>query len=401
MMQKKRILGICGVVSPAPYANAICLENVFKELTRFGYECHILGVGEEQKDFQKEGINLHVVKMPVQRNSYLKRINSTLRLTALPQTEPEVTRIKYKRAKELQEELKFDYVFGICASYANIYAALLLKEDFPNIKIVGYYLDSIESLSRLSGLTRKIRDYFSYRGEEQVFHRLDGMVLPIASSKIYGAERYTEFHGKTIYAEFPTFIPKDTQKTSNNKEKTIINGMIVGTLNNTFRNPKALFEAIRLVCDKNKQNLHIDVYGPNDESLFLPLAGSSFVSYKLHGRVPHQEIDEALARSDMLINISNSGLLAVPSKIFEYFSAYKPILTQVSDENDSALPYYKKYSGSHLFYVFKEKAKQIENLSEFLESINQREVNVEEVNNAFRHNTPTYVANQIRTMMES
>ena len=401
MIQKKKILGICGVISPAPYANAICLENIFKELTCFGYECHILGVGEERKDFEKDGINFHVVKMSVQKNPYLKRINTALHLSMLPQTEPEVTQIKYKRAKELQEELKYDYVFGVCASYANIYATLLLKEDFPNIKIIGYYLDSIESLSRLSGLTRKIRDYFSYKGEKQVFHRLDGIVLPVSSSEIYGAKCYTEFREKTIYTEFPTFIPKESQKKSVNKEKTVINGMIVGTLNNTFRNPKALFEAIRMVCDEDKQKLHIDVYGSNDESLFWPLSGSCFVSYKLHGWVPHQEIDEALARSDMLINISNSGLLAVPSKIFEYFSAYKPILTQVSDENDSALPYYKKYSGSHLFYAFKEKSKQIENLSEFLESINQREVNVEEVNNAFMHNTPTYVANQIRTIMES
>ena len=190
MINRKRVIGICGIVSPAPYANALCLENVFKELSHSGYECHVLGVGETKNDFVKNGISYHVIQHPTQNQNSLKRLYSALHLTSLPQTEPHVTKVKYDRLKELHEEYCFDCAIGVCASYANVYAALQLKQNYPNVRAIGYYLDSIESLSRLSGYTRTVRDYFSYKGEEKVFRELDGIVLPVASSRIYDDSRY-------------------------------------------------------------------------------------------------------------------------------------------------------------------------------------------------------------------
>ena len=179
-----------------------------------------------------------------------------------------------------------------------------------------------------------------------------------------------------------------------------IRAMIVGTLNDTFRDPRLLFESIRSVCDANKLKIHIDVYGPNDEKLFAPFSGSEYVSYMLKGRVPHQVIEEALTETDLLINISNSGMLAVPSKIFEYFSAYKPILTQVTDEDDSAMSYYERYDGSCVFYAFKERKEQEKYLIEFLRSVKHRTIDIERVNEAFNHNTPAYVSEQIKSIIE-
>lgn len=399
MTEKKRVLGICGIISPVPYANALCLENVFKELASSGYECHILGTGHIQKEYEQNGIYYHVIKMPTQANSKIKRIYSAIHFTDLPQTEPNVTKIKYRRIKELQEEFGFDYVIGICASYANIYAALQLKRDYPNVKAIGYYLDSIESLSSLTGFARKIRDYYSYRGEERVFAELDGIILPVASSRIYKTSRYEKIRDKIVYAEFPTFIPKEYKKKTNG-DQLMIEGIIVGTLNEKYRNPRCLFEAFQYVCEKEKLKLNIDVYGSNDENLFSPIKDSNFITYKLHGRVPHQEIEKALAHADLLINISNSGMLAVPSKIFEYFSSYKPILTQVTDENDSALCYYRKYPESYIYYTYKDNPEQLEGIRNFMRSINGIMVDMEKVNEAFMKNTPTYVSSQIKALLK-
>lgn len=72
--------------------------------------------------------------------SLRKRLSNLIHITRLPQTEPDVTRVKYKRLKELQDELHFDFAIGVCASYANIYAALQLKEACPNVRVIGYYL---------------------------------------------------------------------------------------------------------------------------------------------------------------------------------------------------------------------------------------------------------------------
>ena len=396
----KRILVIGGQISPSPSANSVCVCNVLHELVSLGYDCHFLGLGEKREDYTHDGIHFHSVKIDKKQKNRFSRLDSFLHLGSLPETEPEITIEKTRYVQELCRKFDFDIVMGVCSSYSNIYSALAVRDANPNIMVGGYYLDTLESLSQLDGLTRKIRDYYSYKGEDKVFQKLDFIILPIASSVVYQQPRYDGIKSKITYAEFPTFIPKATDISHTENVDSPIQAIIIGTLNSTFRNPRKLLSSLCTVCDANKIQLHIDVYGSNDESLFSSIGGASYVTFELHGRVPHSEIDEAIEKTDLLINISNSGILAVPSKIFEYFSSYKPMLSQVSDRHDSALEYYKKYSAGHIYYTFEPEEEQLQKLKSFLSSVKDMIIDAKSVDEAFYRNSPRYVASQLDTIFK-
>lgn len=398
MNSKKKILGICGRIDPSPSANTICVENVFKELTLNGYECHILATGEVSQTYRKFDIWYHVIEVPIIRYTLRRRVSNIFRLSDLPQTEADITEIKLRYVKDLHRQNNFDVIIGICASYANIYTALEMKKYDPRVLIGGYYLDTIESLSQLKGFARRIRDYYSYRGEYRVLKELDFVVLPVPSLDIYASPKYDALREKVCFAEFPTYIPKTYMRSCSSG--TRIRSIIVGTLNESFRNPKHMFEALCSVCDKRDIQFHIDVYGSNDSMLFSDLDKSKCITYTLHGRVPHSKINEAIAQADLLINISNYGILAVPSKIFEFFASHKPMLTQVSDKNDSSLKYYNKYPAGHVFYTFEDREKQLELLEHFLNSLNEINVDAQVIDDVFYANFPAYVADQFRGLIE-
>lgn len=63
MENKLNILGICGRITPSPSANTICLINVFEELVRDGYQCHILASGIENSEHNHNGVHYHVIKL--------------------------------------------------------------------------------------------------------------------------------------------------------------------------------------------------------------------------------------------------------------------------------------------------------------------------------------------------
>lgn len=399
----RRILIIGGRVEPAPSANSVCVINVLNELARMGYECHFLGLGKERKDYVDNGVNYHLMVIEDRNHSRMSRTLNLLRLTKLPETEPEVTKAKIIEAKALHKEYNFEVVIGICSSYSNIYTSIALKREYSRLITGGYYLDTLESLSQLEGTLRKVRDHFSYKGEDKLFRELDFILLPVASSKIYETEKYSALKRKIIYTDFPTFVPKveEKYKEIDSDNDSTIHAIIIGTLNESFRNPGRIFDALRKTCDNNNIPLHIDVYGTNEEKLFKAFIGSKFVTYTLKGKVPHVEVEKALTNTELLINVSNSGILAVPSKIFEYFSSYKPMLTQVTDKDDSSMKYYDMYPACHKYCVFEEEESQQTELVKFIKKVKSIQIDRDEVDELFIRNTPKYVAEQIRDVIET
>ena len=55
-----------------------------------------------------------------------------------------------------------------------------------------------------------------------------------------------------------------------------------------------------------------------------------------------------MEEAEVLINFGNYNLNMIPSKIFEYFSFGKKIIHFYKDDNDTCIPYLKKYPYSLL-----------------------------------------------------
>ncbi len=65
---------------------------------------------------------------------------------------------------------------------------------------------------------------------------------------------------------------------------------------------------------------------------------------QIFGSVSHEEALEVLDQADIFINIGNNTPHMIPSKIFEYMSYGKPIISTCPIENEPCVPYLRQYS---------------------------------------------------------
>lgn len=61
------------------------------------------------------------------------------------------------------------------------------------------------------------------------------------------------------------------------------------------------------------------------------------------GPVPHARAAALEAQAGVLVSIGNAAANQVPSKLFEYIAAGKPVLHLAAGENDAALPYLRRW----------------------------------------------------------
>lgn len=393
ILKMKRILFVGGDLPPYYSANSVCALNVAQELSNMGHEIFFLGESDCEKRYKQNLITLYTLTKERKTNLIVHRFNSLINLGQLPNTNINYSKIKLKKIKLLHNIYNFDVIIGVCNPYYNIGAIKEFKNTNKNVKVIGYYLDTIESTTNLSGISRKIRDYLSYRGEISYFKQLDFIIMPCSSRVIYNSRKYENFKHKIKYLNFPSYTPVP----SNDTIARTINGAslrlaIIGNLNFSFRNPAMLFNAIHVLSLESDLQLTIDVYGSNSQDHFNLFKNNRNVTVTMHGNVEHSKVIQEIICCDAVLNVSNTGILAVPSKIFELFSTYKPIITYVGSADDTSLEYYKKYPGSFIFYGYEDFRDQVHKMSMFLHNIKNMDINHRQVDDTFKMHTPLSVS---------
>ena len=75
-----------------------------------------------------------------------------------------------------------------------------------------------------------------------------------------------------------------------------------------------------------------------------------------------------LTEADFLLNIGNDMEYMLPSKIFEYMSYDKPILSSVKCEKDLSINYLKTYQKAHIFNEDDDKGTIVQGIKHFMEN---------------------------------
>ena len=106
-------------------------------------------------------------------------------------------------------------------------------------------------------------------------------------------------------------------------------------------------------------------------------------------------------KADVLLNIGNVIPGMVPSKIFEYMSTCKPIITTFRNENDTSLEYLKKYDSCLAIDEQNSSIKDNANkLTCYLANINNLTVDREKVQRTFANNTPKAFVDEIDRLLQ-
>lgn len=359
----RNILFILGSFLPKPSANGVCINEICVSLIKEGYKpvCLVSNNANLLAYEQIDGIEIYRVKGRLitrflekystksNQNKFAKiilsfikilnKIKNLLFITTWPLISPMYTRRLYSNAKKLQNLYNFDYVVSVYTPIDSLIVGKYLKKKHRNINAIAYFLDPLSAGFGPKYLSQEWTEKRGWKWEKRLFPFFNRIIFMDSHKNFYQKERYRIFEEKIIFLDIPLFkmnISEHSFFNDNNK----IYVCYVGSIKRQIRNPSYLID----IFSKNKyENIELHIFGPVDcPDLFIK-NDSEKTNIFLHGHVNRELVPSILFGSSILINFGNLIETLVPSKIFEYIGAGKPIISFYKNDNDSSIPYLKKY----------------------------------------------------------
>lgn len=382
-----RILFLLDYYLPNSSANGVCVEKIVNAFLAQGDEVSILSFGSSEDVIDGKGLKLYYCckteEDKQKDNPLLYYLKWVFAAKGPAYERKRVTQQIIDKSTQIINENSIETVICVHLPIETLMAGVILKEKFPNVRFVSYMLDSFSGgflpnhLPAMFCLKRKIK------WENQLLVCFDKIFL-MCSSKVHH-QRYSideSWYKKSIYVDIPLFIPKKLSKKTNND---VIKMVFLGTLAENIRTPYYFLK----VLSKTTQPLEFIVAGKNYCKDIKQYCKSPMVKIHELGNLPHEEVVEIIEAADVLVNFGNINSNLVPSKIFEYMSTGKPIISTFLTESDSSMHYLQQYQNV-LFLDEREKdcSGQILKLDKFIKNIDSMKVDFNKLKELFKLNMP-------------
>lgn len=409
-----KILFLAGAYYPEPKANGICCERVIHALQQRGHQIDMVAFAPAwpgPKGAEIGGVEIRYVPgsmyyrtLRAEETGQLKgnrlrlkkfqlKLAHLLSAAAWPNYAPLANIQFYRQACQLQEENCYDAVVAVNAPFSALYAAAKLKRKYPGIKYAAYFLDALSGGAFPAYLTKKYALERGLAWENKLLHWADSVL--VMKAHVPHLEQHRDkirYGSKITVLDIPLICPVPALPSARDGKTHII---FVGSINTSLRNPMYVLKMVERI-----PNCVVDFYGSVDKPELIKEFVTNGVVV-VHGKVEHEEALRAEQKADVLLNIGNQNASLVPSKIFEYMSTGKPIITTCPIENEPSLPYLKKYG--LCFEVYEESEKLQENaekLSAFLHKVKGQFVSARFIEETFKDNTPGSFADAIEYMIK-
>ncbi len=252
-----------------------------------------------------------------------------------------------KMAKVLHEKNRYDCFISVSHPFTSHLIGLQLKKMFSTIRWIVDIGDPFCFLVESKINNHTLYNKINYKYENEVFKHCDSIAVTTTTT----LDRYVDIF--VSYAEKMIVIPpmlslkygdNSTEKYFKRQHK--IKLVYIGTLYRNIRSPEYLLKLYKELLNfdiGNKFELHI-IGNIHDCISFFERENDLFGSKLfLHGQIGRVEVVQAMTEADVLINIGNSTVYQLPSKVVEYASTGKPILNIVKSENDSSIAFFESY----------------------------------------------------------
>lgn len=278
---------------------------------------------------------------------------------------------------------QFDIIVPMFANLSIAAAGLRIKKRNSGKKVVLYQVDPCSSNEEYPSSMRKKLSMF----EERLFKMADRIITTeILMNEAQG--KYTdEVISKMVAMEFPNVIRKSQENhaDTNGDVKCVFTGYIYSNI----RDPEYTFRLFHHL----DSNIHLELIGylPPEEK-----TKSEKYEVIFHGLMPLQETRAEIEKAHILVNIGNSVLNQVPSKLFEYISYGKPIVNICKNRNCPTLQYLTNYP--YALNLFEEEElvdEQRQQLRCFIKENYNRIIPFEKIQKEFETCTPQYCASQM------
>ena len=200
---------------------------------------------------------------------------------------------------------------------------------------------------------------------------------------------FSESSAKIISAEFPLVISDDQQYEEYYSDHKI-HCVYLGRLYKGVRPPELVVKTISKI---DKIGAQFDFYGTGQHLIsMMPENERNDEIIQLHGAVSSAEAKRIQNTADFLVNIDNTTIMQVPSKIFDYVSTGKPIINFYFNDDSPTLQYLKRYPNCISINVYGDLDSEAKKLEVFIQSSRKVQIPFSEVKRLYEANTPEYVA---------
>ena len=365
----KKVLFIIQSYPSERSANVLCDEKIMKELQKTGeYEIHCLTY---QYEWQKrediiDGFYIHRIKKSIFWDIYtwsrhhaekkitklihiLHRINlrikQTVTIPIYPCYEPINSLIYAGSAKKLYKKYKFDLVFAEHNGFDTLYAGHKLKQYAgDNITFIAALWDPFTGSKLAKYLPQKYAERRMEKSEAKILNNAD-CVIAMHSSKPYHMQHSSKkpWFSKYRFLDIPGIVePVIKDLPDNYTNPDMINLLYAGHIFVPDRDPSFLIDCIDQVKWPKPVNLIFLCAGKGKE--VLEEKKKTFHGTIMNcGYVDQDELHQIMNNVDGFLNIGSYNPGMVPSKIFEYMSYGKPVISTYVDESDASKEYLEKY----------------------------------------------------------
>ena len=384
---KKKILFTIEWYPSVRSANVLCDTNIIKALLATGqYEVHCLVYRlKDQKDIEEiDGIIVHrfsrswlwnmIMDSYKDTNSFnfrfwyiinriLLRLKQFLTIPIYPIYTPLLVLRFMEEALKLHQQEHFDMVISEHSGMDTVLAGYAIKRECPEIKYMPILWDPIVGGEGAKYLPLKWRYKRLQRLERKILSVADLMVS-MKSNEHNIRIKEKKYLYKISFLDIPRLVyPEKIEKVEAHTyyREGFINILYGGVIGS--RSVKTFMEICNQTAIPNL-NLIFLVSTPSNE---LRQELNIFKGeYSLRTYLPHYELLQLMTQCEYVLNVGNGNSRMVPSKIFEYMSYGKSIITTYFDEQDASLTYLKNYINCHAVNLNADMKAEADTLRRFL-----------------------------------
>jgi glycosyltransferase involved in cell wall biosynthesis len=406
----KEILFLLGRYYPNPSPNSICVQGIIENinLSKNNITCICYDDKDTTNSYYKN-IEVHKINRGI-LHSFMYRIENKrniagsiirkiltllLRLKEIPfllvwpWTDPIFTYKVYKKAKELHKKKNFDIVIAVHMPISSVIVGNRMKREFPEIKLVPYFLDSLSGGRPIKIMSEKWNIRKKLRWEKKILGNADEIIV-MESSRNHHIKfnSNSNFYNNLIYLDIPLLLKRGLKSKSKTKylDETKFNIVFCGTANYPMRNIPYF---INLAKKVRLDDVVFTFIGNSNYHELITINNMESHNIKYFHYINHEEIELVLQNADIFLNLGVKTPSAISGKIFEYMAYQKPIISTFSIENEACIPYLRKYPASLLIDERVENLdEQVEKLEKFICENRGNTIPFNEIEKMYYNNTP-------------
>lgn len=401
------------IVTESRSANGICTHTVMKEFVRNGYAVYCITNHEYggKREYEKDGVLYYAVKprlcyqitsvlenhkdLSKGKKVFLQKLHILLSKSKLILTHPMWPLISplyadriYRKAKRICKNADIDVIIPVYTQIDTLIAAKRVKGKNHGIRYIPYFLDSLSG-----GYGPKVfsQAWTIKRGiywERKLLPAADSIIMMRSSREHY--EKYClaeEYYPKIHFLDIPLFCPQiqSGRCMPNCGDKDTVEMLFVGTIPEHIRPPQYFMD---LFSKLKGENFRFTIIGSSTCEEYFQDVARKDPRIKRIPFVEHEVALNAMASADILINLGNNNVHMTPSKIFEYMSFGKPIISTAPISNEPSIRYLEQYPNSCVVDYSLPIEQNVEKVTAFIRNSRDKVVLPEEIAERFYLNTP-------------